>query len=509
MTVSVVIPCGPMGFSPLVRCLASLNRGNCDEIIVCRFEAARLVIEHEVPVHEVMVPYVPSIARALLQAGFEKATSDWVLLVYPSEWLPGGDIRAHLNETEAESVMLPVVTVEDSRGEVPRDQTIETRLLRRSAPFKFDGSQFVAKNGSLCPIPIFSQPPPAFYFENGDIESAHRLSLPSGGSNNSRIERRIRVMARRELSKRRARDGLWALFEHMSCHEELWRLGEILKHLPYTLDDDPSIAEMRRQYAIQMGHLDGGAGDYYRDGAFQMIHSLDEAYVHLGEGALAHRCKWLIAECRKRRLKRVLELGSTDGNNLFPMVQTAKDLEFTGVEVSKEAVAHGHELAKATGVAIDLRNADSFAAFAAGVGTERCIVCGDLARDHGNALRYAETGIACGGPFPNPNALPKFDAVMLFEVLEHNCPEEGMKLVEAATRCARPGGRVFITTPCGSWSCHDDACWNMEKRKDHISAYSVERMKALLGDVKDLEISRVENPMYEEANSWVYASFAA
>lgn len=474
-TISVVIPCGPMGYAALPRCLSSLNRSICDEILICRFEASHLAVQHDLPVRDVPVAYVPDIASALVRAGIEHATSDWVLLLYPNEWLTGP--LTSMQERIGQGIGIanpptafPIRVLEDSAGVVQRDQLLEVRLVSKKAPFAFNGKSFIADSPAVAPVFICSQPFPAFYFEAGDIEAAYRLAQPSGGSDGSRIEKRINVLARTELDKRKARAALWTLFNHMSSHEELWRLGEILDHLPYTLEDDPSIAEMRKLYAKQMGHLERGAERWYAKGSYSPMHGIDAVYVGLGIKALAHRCKWLIEDCRKRGFKRVLELGSTDGNNLFPMTQAAPDLEFHGVEVSAEAVAHAKDLSASTGIKINITNA-RFERFA-----ERCC---------------------------------RYDAVAVFEVLEHNSPSEGTAILDAAEKCVRPGGRVYITTPCGSWSCHDEACWDLKTRKDHVNAFTVSRMRSFLEarGAKDLQVERVENPQFEEGNSWIFASF--
>lgn len=474
-TISVVIPCQPSAYGPLSRCLSILDKSICDEIIITRFDATHLAVKHELPVREIGVAYVPDIARELVRRAFEAATSDWVFLLFPEEWAASGKetLRASLAAVPKDNAVVAchVVEVEDVTAKVQRNASPQSRLVRRSASFQFHENGFGAAE-LIAPVAIAAQPLSAFYYEVGDTHSALRLTEGSMDP----IDERYRTMARSKLDTRKGLQGLWALFEHMSNHEELWRLGEILKYLPYTLEDDPSVAEMKKAYAQQMGHLDGGAERWYADGSYSPAHGVDAAYVELGAKAMPQRCKWLVEECRKWKFKRLLELGSTDGNNLFPMARAAPDLDITGVEVNELAVEHARALSAQTGVKINIHHAPSFQVFA----DER-----------------------------DRRGLGLFDAVAVFEVLEHNSPEEGSALLDAADRCVRPSGRVFITTPCGSWSCHDPACWDLKQRKDHINAYTVKRMEEFLSNrrVKDLQVERVENPQYKEANAWVFASY--
>ena len=368
-----------------------------------------------------------------------------------------------------------ILVVEDDAGTVVRGHLLQARLLRKSAGFRFVGSAFAASGVVAAHLPVASQPYAAFFYQAGDMHTALRMAEGSRDP----VEQRFRVLARTAVSTAKAREALWTLFEHYSSHEELWRLGAVLEHLPYTLEEADFIAPLREAYQKQVGLLGPGClntTDYYRKN-FDLAHAIDAAYIELGERALVPRCRWLLEQCRKQGLKRILEMGCTDGNNLFPMTVCAPDLDIQGVDVSEPAILHALELARQVRVPIRARYAESFGQFAGWVENDQ---------------------------------VPPFDAVSVFEVLEHNPPAICTGILDAAEQCLRPGGKVFISTPCGAWSLHDETCWNLEAKKEHINVWTVKRMRAFLETrgSKDLSVERVPNTRnLEEANAWVLASY--
>jgi len=384
--------------------------------------------------------------------------------------------------------------VEDTAAKVCRSVTAECRTVRRSAvvipPKKTDpadsrleafhrerrdepkpftwGSRGFDGVLPMAPVPeliIFNQPTAATFLEFGDSAGAQALTE----GNNAPFARMVFLKARAENDRRKALDAFKVLFTHYSIHEELWRLGELMKVLPYDLEECDEMEEYRNLYQVQIGHLAlEGAGpcDWYATGSPSEVANV--AYA-LGAGA-SQRYAWLVAECRRLGFKKAVEFGSVDGIGLFPLQKTAPDIEWHGVEVNPAAVAHGHKVAQDAGLKINLHHAGSFAEFAT-------------------------------------KNMQQFDASFVFEVLEHNTPVEGQDILDAAELVVRPGGRVFISTPCGNWSSHDEATRVLHLKKDHINAYTVERMRAFLKDKKDVFAERTENPDYREANANVQASY--
>ena len=235
----------------------------------------------------------------------------------------------------------------------------------------------------------------------------------------------------------------------------------------------------------QIGHLRNGAPAWYTEGS--PCAGIDLAYVGYAEKFLPLRFRWLVDECRAKGYKRVAEYGSIEGVSLFHLIQHAPDIEWHGFEANSAAVARGHELAREAGLS---------------------------AKFH---LERLGAPSSRPGVFPHrswalPSTVAHFDAVALFEVLEHNNEEEGAAVLHEAETLVRPGGEVFITTPCGNWSAWDEKTRVLELRKDHVNAFTPVRMtKFLLSHSRmvpsTLEVRRVENPSLHENNSWVFARF--
>ena len=291
--------------------------------------------------------------------------------------------------------------------------------------------------------------------------------------------------------------GLEQLFYAMSLSEELWRLGEILKHVPYFMEDTPRLRALLKLYRQQVGHLGLGqdipgcpveadepvrtkdAATWYAEGSPPA--GVDVTYVKEAGRSLPTRLDWLIQECRKRGYKRVAELGSIEGVSLFHLIAHAPELEWHGFEVNPEAVAAGHRLVA------EVNDPELTKQF-------HLHHVGYLANV---ALRFA---------------FHDFDAVALFEVLEHNTWDAGIELLWNAYDCVKPGGHVYLSTPHGNWSAFDRSTRVVPQRKDHINCYSPNRMVALIhcafteGEVDEVEAHSVPNPVGQEANAWVFAS---
>ena len=413
--------------------------------------------------------------------------------------VPGGSagekMEAFLNEQMPARILHILPHVEDRAGMKCRGMSIEVRTARRDwvlendvmfgpRGFQRKDADWFEPGWSLLPeVPILHQPIAALYLEAGDPAGALRLNPPNSVPGTA-LDTRIFILARAEQERREALEAFKVLYKHYSLHEELWRLNEWMKLLPYDLDESAEMEEYRRLLNVQVGHLqlngsgprDWYAGDFAGGSPSEVA---DANYVSLFKKPnfdMPLRFQWLVQECRRLGFKRVVEFGSVDGISLFPLIQKAPDIEWHGVEVSRAAVAHGRKVAAEVGMEKDfhLHPANSFADF--------------------SATRDARE-------------LGPFDAAVVFEVLEHNTPTQGQEILLAAEAAVRPGGCIFISTPCGNWSAHDEKTRVFELKKDHIFSFTHKRMCAFLKDKKDVFVEVVENNNIAEGNANVHARY--
>ena len=375
---------------------------------------------------------------------------------------------------------------EDSAGDLSRTISREAWLVRRGARFRVTTFGFFAEEGMMALLvnhPFLRQPMSAFLHEQGrypEAVEAAAVSLRESDAAKSRdadgvglhvramIDKKYFVAARAEVEAREAEAAFRVLFRHMSLSEELWRLRELMRYLPYTFED--RVEDLRTLLQKQIGHLGGGEEAWYRDGSPAEI--IDGTYVEAVRRDPTQRVLWLIEECRKQGFRRVVELGSVDGVNLFAYQQLASEIEWHGVEVNPKGKLHADALCAQLGMPKLNMHTASFGDFA-----------------------YQQPGYK------------GFDAAAVFEVLEHNFDPN--PILDAAEACVRPGGRVYITTPNGNWSAHDEKTRELELRKDHVRAYTVKRMRDTLDTrgAKNINIFSVGNVCFWEANSFVFASY--
>ena len=416
-----------------------------------------------------------------------------VAFVFPLDGLPEGlDAEAALaqyNPPDANALLVPTFWVEDKEGLTALTFTSDIRAIR---PEKFHTTPHVGRRGFVIPggtpveycgsAAVLKFPHAARAVEDGRFEEALALSEPY---RELAFFKRVRLRARAGQNTCEALAAFERLYRHYCLNEELWRMGEVFKLLPYDLEEHPRVAELFAQYKRQTCHLDQGEVKWYAEGS--PGETINDWWVV--QAPLSTRLGWVASECRARGFKRVVELGSVDGGSLFALIQRAPDIECHGVEVSAKAVAHGKALALKHGLLdkFHLHHVSNF-------------------RQCATRVQVAEEARFKG----SPSDISKFDAVLLFEILEHNAPSECIRLVEAARDCVRPGGRIFITTPHGNWSLFDASTQDLELRKDHVNCFTVSRMERFINSfsfAKDIQVAMVENEAYFESNSWVMASF--
>lgn len=512
-TLSVVIITHPDSLQFFDRTLRSLTDLPITElVIVWQSQDTHVVTLQQCSIPFKIVPLLlspPWDVATAVRCGVQNASGDWIMVLMSGEQVAGEthpawktDERNMPSGERASDVLVSdtgraarrfasvqgVYWSEDSAANVALAYTQEVRIVNKSAreeawdwtPRGFWlGSSGARREPIIVPIrlPLLKQPLAAAYHELGDHAKAMQLAGPG------KLDRRTYVKARARLEQDQAFDALKRLFVHMSLNEELWRLKIMMDHLPFDLEEDPRTDELRTLLDKQIGHLTSkGEVDWYANGSPGVVANAD---LVLHPPVLTPRLRWLIDECRKHGHKRVLEMGSVDGFNLFQLQAAAPDIEWHGIEVSRAAVGHGHALAKECGKSVNLHHVDDFGAV---------------------------------GP------LAPFDAVAVFEVLEHN--REPWNVLQAALDAVTVGAEgqahdfahVYITTPDGNWSAFDGKTRDLSIHKDHISAYTVRRMKWTLEQfegrkdsypfaITDIQVFHVDNPSYEEANGWVFASF--
>jgi SAM-dependent methyltransferase len=84
----------------------------------------------------------------------------------------------------------------------------------------------------------------------------------------------------------------------------------------------------------------------------------------------------------------------------------------------------------------------------------------------------------------------KYDAVSLFEVLEHVPDIE--KTLDVLESLVKPGGRVYISTPAGAFENGNIPDWNKVQRKGHLRALPMHELAEILnrrGEVEQFEFT--------------------
>lgn len=394
--------------------------------------------------------------------------------ILPGHFQEEAALLSSLEAAGVKAAMVPIFWCLDEIGHEAKICTRSVRLVHRDARVLAWHAVFGCivedATAALPGCPLLNQSAACRHWSRGEVDEAYDVAL---NQSQSPLDRPIFIKARARIDQRHALAALKTLFEHMSIHEELWRLEELMKYLPYTLDELPEVDELRALLKQQTGHLDAGERDWYRDGSPSEV--MEAKIIPMLPGWCTARLAWLIEQVRATGAKKVAEFGSVDGVSLFTLVQVAPEIEWHGVEVNPKAVEHGYKVARETGLAerFHLHNADTFAAFSA---------------EH----------------------LREFDAVACFEVLEHNRDPRSVLL--SLMPAVKSEGFVYVTTPLGAWSLHDEPTRSIPLRKDHINAFTVKRMETLFRalpgiDPTSIEVRAVENPSYWEANAWCFGKF--
>lgn len=425
-------------------------------------------------------PLIPS-SRLVLPA----VPEGWTLSVDPNlEWRPQdekhpacdyvkkylsvpGELDWKVLPPEVTRVHVPVLYVLDGKGENLAHVRLEPRLVKGDEP----ESTITAVASQYW---VLHRPKAAILAEEGDW----RATMQAASLDETALHRALYLRARERLETEEAFAAFKVLFKHYSFNEELWRLERWMNDfLPFDLEDAPEMEQYRKMLTTQVGHLRGEKGVISLDGVSRWYatgsppaEGIDEKYAHCSH--LPSRLDWLINGCKQEGYKRVAEWGSVNGVSLFPLLKFAPDIEWYGFESNPKAVEAGRQTAEKAQVKnFNLHPMSEF-------------------NEHG-----------------------PYDAIALFEALEHNDWEGGKTIVKQLLSFLAPGKSLFITTPCGNWSAFDDKyCRDLSTRKDHILAYTPSRMAKMLNETMKecgvagelVECCKVENSSIHENNAWVY-----
>lgn len=363
---------------------------------------------------------------------------------------------------------IPVLYVDDARGLVLRDVATEERFFRT-------GTQPEQQQQLIAWVPhlwVMHRPTASILFEEGKFAQA----MEAANQGASFLHRALYLKARAKLETEEALKAFKILFQHYSYNEELWRLEQLMQNLPFDLEEHPGMSKYRELLGAQTGHLRGPDGIIDQQAIARWYTEdsppagFDKEYVKNAMSGFAGaptRLRWLIERCHQEGYKTLAEFGAVDGVSLFYLT-AVQGIKIIGFEANPVCVERGRELATQCNATIDLRPMAEFVP---------------------------------AGPY---------DAVALFEFLEHNDPAGGIEHVRHCFNQLNPNGTLFITTPCGNWSLFDEHTRDVTLRKDHILAYTPQRMvrfliEALKGQPASIEqCEQVENPVTQEANSWVF-----
>jgi 2-polyprenyl-3-methyl-5-hydroxy-6-metoxy-1,4-benzoquinol methylase/glycosyltransferase involved in cell wall biosynthesis len=227
-----------------------------------------------------------------------------------------------------------------------------------------------------------------------------------------------------------------AVRELLVRHDENLKADQLLKNVPYYVEDHPLIAQARLDQREMVLHAVDPTvyRDYYGDNpneAFFEQHGIDIAEAHTRFYRLAFLRDGLAAEA-KRRGKRGLKVLDFSGNDGW----MAANLSLAGhhvdmMDLNAEAV----------------KRADARRGEYPGIGK---VVCDDLHR----APEHFDVG--------------SYDAVIMFETIEH-VPDPRASINVMATMC-KPTGRCYISTPDGAYEHGNVPNWAEVEHKGHLRA---------------------------------------
>jgi glycosyltransferase involved in cell wall biosynthesis len=261
-----------------------------------------------------------------------------------------------------------------------------------------------------------------------------------------------------------------ALREALIRHDENLKALFLMENVPYRITDNPLIVKARADTREMCKHF-LQPEEYLRWYMDEPKESTltDEHIDHVGEafgrvGGLLEGLK--DQEEKLGRKPKLLDLGCND----FWMGEFfwRQGFHTDGVELNRASYEKALERKERFGR------------------DDAVIVHGDL-HDARSLLDKPHGQRALGDTLPEP---PLYDAVSLFEVLEHVPDIE--KTLGVLESLIKPDGRVYISTPDGAFENGNLPAWNKVERKGHLRAIPMHELAEMLnsrGDVEQLEFT--------------------
>lgn len=383
----------------------------------------------------------------------------------------GSDTLEALKNDPSVLFGVPILEVEDATGKVLRSMRVEARVFHKDCQ-----EEVPPRTMLLIPeLALLRYVKGSAALEAGNTQLAFQLSKPDRGV----LERNVFLQARAGVETAEALQAFDVLFRHYSLNEELWRLDEWMhRFLPFDLEEHPGMARYKALMETQIGHLRRGARHHYETDTRDCPINVEEYISKIvpSNSLMPLRLRWLMLACRDAGHKKVAEYGAIEGVSLFYLLKHCEEIEWHGFEANPAIAEKGRALAREAGIT------------------------------SGFNLHSMERSVL--KPF-----LGTFDAVALFEALEHNNESDAVALLKDAEALCRTGGHIFITTPCGNWSAWDDRTRIIELQKDHVNVFTVARMERFLEryarmEPGSLKVAKVDNvASLHENNAWTFSRY--
>jgi 2-polyprenyl-3-methyl-5-hydroxy-6-metoxy-1,4-benzoquinol methylase len=236
------------------------------------------------------------------------------------------------------------------------------------------------------------------------------------------------------------------LWEWLVRLDESIKARALLEHLPYVIDDDPAVAQMRADADAMNGHLQSPAHyAYFYDAIWEAeLPQSVEAFVQSGLGT-ARTC-WLLHECRQRGVRTAVDFGA--GTGAWTFFLAAFGIQTTGINL-----------------------------------TERCMRAAEALNER-LCLPASFVFAPC-----EAYRGPLVDAAFAFEIVEHVADPDA--LIAAMEANVRPGGVCLLTTPNGSTTYGKDTFADyprLDFPRAHVRVYTPRRMREWLGQKRGFQM---------------------
>lgn len=254
--------------------------------------------------------------------------------------------------------------------------------------------------------------------------------------------------------------AIWRLVDYLIRSDEPQKALELLRHVPWNLEDHPLITTLQRRLAPVEKHLEDLEAyvAFYNNANATGFIPCDDKWLE-PENAL-YRVKWMIDEINRNCPNAiVLDMGCFDGITGIPLLRGCPGISYLGVEMFKEAA----ELFRSR-----------LATFRDGNG--------QTLDKRANVLSIEAFETEFGAASTLDRAKEIADVLVWTEVIEHvQSPQIELR---ALLRYVKPDGRVFITTPWGAYDKghppEKTALGTPRDSRGHVRAYSPAKLLELL-----------------------------